>query len=245
VRGLAFILLAGCGRFAFGTEPDAGACSAHDEDGDLIGDACDVCPHVADPAQSDGDGDRVGDACDPNPSESRDHIAFFDPFIERRSEWSAYPEPSTLVDDALYFDVRGSSARMIRMQAPELDTFGFGGHISGVGVANRQLAIQVGVTPRFYCELFDNGTRAYMAMTYFDGMQYSTSPLSDLANGLGASDVSLQLTRTSSTVTCRTEIPALQPTVVEPLPAVNATSWELFIQDVEVQLDWFVQIRSD
>ena len=35
-----------------------------DGDGDVIGDAWDNCPAVANPGQEDGDGDRVGDACD-------------------------------------------------------------------------------------------------------------------------------------------------------------------------------------
>lgn len=36
-----------------------------DEDGDGVGDACDVCPTVEDPDQRDGDGDGTGDACEP------------------------------------------------------------------------------------------------------------------------------------------------------------------------------------
>jgi uncharacterized protein (TIGR03382 family) len=35
-----------------------------DSDGDGVGDAADVCPDVADPAQLDGDDDGIGDACD-------------------------------------------------------------------------------------------------------------------------------------------------------------------------------------
>ena len=51
----------------------------HDEDGDGVGDSCDVCPTVADPAQRDtGEmdslqfADGVGDACDPRPGRAGD-----------------------------------------------------------------------------------------------------------------------------------------------------------------------------
>lgn len=37
-----------------------------DEDGDKIGDACDLCPQVADTG-TDADSDKIGDACDPEP----------------------------------------------------------------------------------------------------------------------------------------------------------------------------------
>ncbi|MFQ5670725.1 MAG: M36 family metallopeptidase [Acidobacteriota bacterium] len=35
-----------------------------DSDGDLVGDACDICPNDSDPLQRDSDGDTVGNACD-------------------------------------------------------------------------------------------------------------------------------------------------------------------------------------
>ncbi len=65
---------------------DGGPPIDHDEDGDGIDDAFDVCPHVADPGQEDvgelvgGVADGVGDACDPRPQQGGDSLVFFDPF---------------------------------------------------------------------------------------------------------------------------------------------------------------------
>jgi hypothetical protein len=81
VRAL-WLLLAGCGRFGFGELGDAPACTGHDEDGDGVADACDVCPTVADANQLDGDRDGVGDACDPRPAIDGDYILRFEPHVD-------------------------------------------------------------------------------------------------------------------------------------------------------------------
>ena len=61
------VVVVGCGRLSFDpTQIDARTCTdpvGHDEDGDGIDDACDVCPQIADD-QRDSDGDAVGDACE-------------------------------------------------------------------------------------------------------------------------------------------------------------------------------------
>jgi len=54
----------------------------HDEDGDLLGDVCDNCPHVANATQANvmepaGQADAVGDACDPRPTIGGDTIERF------------------------------------------------------------------------------------------------------------------------------------------------------------------------
>jgi hypothetical protein len=97
------LLTAGCGRLGFGgggnnspvdasdmtdSLADIATCAlVHDEDGDSLDDACDPCPHLAEPT-IDSDNDGVGDACDPQPAIGKQRIAFFDTFETMRSEWA-------------------------------------------------------------------------------------------------------------------------------------------------------------
>jgi len=64
-----------------------------DFDGDLRGDACDVCPHIVETG-ADFDHDGVGDACDPRPMDPGDRIAFFDGFYSMNT-WTAVEGPPT------------------------------------------------------------------------------------------------------------------------------------------------------
>jgi hypothetical protein len=59
--------------------PSVANTDQRDHDEDLRGDACDLCPHVAD-ADGDGDGDQIGDACDPRIG--ADSLVVFDGFYD-------------------------------------------------------------------------------------------------------------------------------------------------------------------
>lgn len=54
--------------------------SQADDDIDGVGDRCDNCPLVENTGQVDGDGDGVGDVCDPHPLQSADCLVLFDTF---------------------------------------------------------------------------------------------------------------------------------------------------------------------
>jgi hypothetical protein len=70
-----------------GPAPDHGGCAGpmHDEDGDGVSDACDLCPGIADD-QSDVDHDGVGNACDPS-ANTQDTIALFISFADPTQMW--------------------------------------------------------------------------------------------------------------------------------------------------------------
>src|SRR2546430_4558295 len=97
----------------------------HDEDGDGIDDACDGCPHLADPDQLDGDGDGVGDACDPQPTVAREQVMDFDPFTVLRLDWTL-TAGVTLGGDALHLAGAVSTVAADLPAQPTTDRFEIG-----------------------------------------------------------------------------------------------------------------------
>lgn len=254
MRLLLLVLLAGCGRFAFesttdasdGPAPDAKPCMAigHDEDGDTIDDACDVCPHVPDATQRDADRDGVGDACDP--TTANETTAFFDPLIEDRAEWNFVGASHSYADDSLTLDTRTDYYFMARAATAANDYFELRGTIVSVGDTSAQITLSfyVGGRPHYYCELFGGPGSSKVAMTYsFDDMTFmspSETPLPGFAPGpfiLAADHRSPNLVCSGGGATASAAIPA---GFMSPPDRVAVQ-----IKGLELRLDYYVHIQTN
>jgi hypothetical protein len=104
----AWLLACGCDVvFRIDELPPAPTCAeatSHDEDGDGVRDACDVCPGIADD-QTDSDADGVGDACDPNPGTDQS-IVFFESFADpgAGSDWQIQSGTWAFDGESLAYD---------------------------------------------------------------------------------------------------------------------------------------------
>jgi Thrombospondin type 3 repeat len=176
------VLLTGCGRLAFDASPDVspGTCLAigHDEDGDGVDDACDVCPHVANPTQGDGDGDGVGDPCDPQPAIAGERIEFFDPFAGVVLPGWTFTRPATLLveegRDSVRVDTRLEEFYMGQPISLAADTIVVGMRLGPAGAGASQITINAASSPAaYYCEVFSNTTEAKVAFSYtLDSVDY-------------------------------------------------------------------------
>ena len=254
MRSAVLLLLAGCGRFGFDARPtdaalDATPCvpvGTHDEDADGIIDSCDVCPHLADATQADTDGDRVGDACDPEVDLPRQRIALFDPFTSI-ADWTPIG-PVVPEADSVSLGGIGLSGSLRRDFVPATDTLVIGARTFATGTGQRLFALifkEVVNGKAFYCELFEDPD-AQLLLTYtLDSMTFvhpdfvGTSPL---ANGRGALAVAIDAT----SGTCRLAWNAMTYTATGARPSeIDLQVVSLYAENVDVDLDYFLQIRTD
>ncbi len=248
-RLLAALLLAACGRIGF--DPNEVPCVAvgHDEDGDAIDDACDVCPQIADPAQPDVDGDRVGDACDPYPDDPRDHLVLFDPFTSERPEWAFSDQPPhTFVGDALTVDSRGGQFRADLTGAPADDTYSVVMSLGAGGNGQRQIALYAieDDVHLYYCDLDQMDLMFFWTVTAaVDG---NFDPIAPVSTGSPIENGRLAMTmkHTPTQVTCATSWPVGMSEVSGALPAgIAPVGVSISLIGVDVELESFTHVHSD
>ncbi len=240
------LLVAGCGRIDFA--PTCAAPVGHDEDGDGVDDACDVCPHVADPDQRDSDGDGVGDACDPEPDLPRQTLVDFDPFTSLRPEWALVGTP-TLLGDALELDAIGDIIELRRAIDAGTDVLAIGGRIVRHGAGETHAGVGIGEDGSmnlFYCELFQSPSEVVFSFSYTvdDGAtyQHGIRPASSDSSWTGAGTIALSVD--PANVGCMAVWSGVSYASGGPHPAVPSQHISLAAVDVELQLDYFVQIRT-
>jgi hypothetical protein len=132
--------------------------AGHDEDGDGIPDASDLCPEIAS-TNVDSDGDGVGDECDPSVFVLGDRITVFgtmqtgdNPFVDTTG-W-------TQEDDAIANNVVGSSELVISrtLGTVYLDVRFNILAINGVATDQHQVGAGItGPTPYYFAQLDDKG----------------------------------------------------------------------------------------
>jgi hypothetical protein len=256
VRGVAAIacaLFGGCGRVGFDDHAAVAPCAApvgHDEDGDGIDDACDGCPHIADPAQPDRDGDGVDDACDPHPDDPIDHLARFDSFAAAPPDWTFSTPPPTFADDDLIVDALDDNFFTARLTTtPANDTYAFAATIvatptDAIG-QQTTLALTSGAA-EYYCELYDaaGSPPAYGVTQTLDGSTFDRVASSE-ATPLAPGDYALTLTNAPPSVSCATTWPVTTPQLIAPTPAIMPDRLEFTANQMQVRFHWFVAIHSD
>lgn len=251
------MLLAGCGRLAFDAAAGDGAvlcvAAGHDEDGDGIDDACDVCPHLPLDNQLDSDGDRVGDACDPHPTDPRDHVALFDPFTSLRPEWD-FVGALTIVGDELVYDAfDGGFGQLSVPVGPTNDTYVVGVQMLAgrTGGVQRQLALlagKLGGQASFYCDLNgSDSTTAYWSETYtLDGSSYMGQASSSAVGPVEARTFMQTVDYEGSRWVCETTYPVGSPRLDSTIPAgIPIEQFAIGMQGVNIHISYVLHIHSD
>lgn len=188
------VIVAGCGRIGFdardGHVIDTASAIGHDEDGDGIPDAIDVCPYLADPQQLDSDGDGVGDACDPEPANPRQHFQLFatmqptdQPFaLTGTGTW-------TQAADSVHFDGNGYGVLQLPLTLGNVQ-INVGIDIVAVlgPTKQHQLTLSAEGTPGAptdFVEINEQiGSYSYAGVSNFDGAGYSQVDSRPLATGI-------------------------------------------------------------
>ena len=246
---LAIVISAvGCGRLGFADHLDGGGAqclppSGHDEDGDGIDDACDVCPHRADPDQRDTDRDGVGDACDPNPLTPGDSIAFFDAFVSQHAEWM---DPASMVisNDQL---IAGADIKFALVAPPGHDLYQYKAHLEGPTAIAHQVVLGIDASSggEYFCELFDGVTPNFSWTYTFDQSSYSDLGQVSVTGPMTNGDVTMTLAHAPPEMTCQSVWPGATP-INASIPSGLGPARLAVMQfnGVSARVDYFVQIHT-
>jgi hypothetical protein len=243
----------GCGRIGFDSYTPC-VPVGHDEDGDGIDDACDVCPHIFNPDQADRDGDRVGDVCDPHVDQPVDHIALFDPFTSMLPIWTfggTGTWTSTYTGDAISVQaVGGYWSGVPALPPPTNDAYAIGGHVTQLGSSNaHQVAMEIAPSPPsaavYYCELYEFSGSDGVNLNHYDGMTGSNDGHVPLPTLAGA-DVTMEYQQEQGVLGCTGSVAGMSGSVTGPVPTgiVGTRVWQQVV-DADVEFDYFIQIHSD
>lgn len=256
---LLLAVFAGCGRVGFDAagvdassdaRPDAPPCAAlgHDEDGDGVDDACDVCPHLVDPQQGDTDGDRVGDACDPLPTSPTERIAYFEPMTSLPMTWIVAGPAPVLRGDSVVFDGIPSGLRVTVPIPVGDDVITYGGRLGAGGMMARQITL-VASEPNgyYYCELYDSGSAAKFGATYtVDDVNFISLTEAVAQRPIENAPVMMSLGNRAPQLTCTTTWPSDMTTLTSGIPAGIVPDEILFVVlGLELELDYLIQIRTN
>jgi hypothetical protein len=266
MRGCWFVVLAGCGRLGFGAAAatgdgaataDSGDAAAdagcapvgHDEDGDGIDDACDVCPQIADPAQADTDGDGVGDACDPNPTTPTEHLVAFESMTAYPADWGVSADATvaaTFDGESMHVDAVGGSWYGYWLNVPAHDYYEIGATLGARGSGPQQdFSLSLGADSgmeQYLCESKDQGA-SNLTIEYTTGGSYVT-PNATALPGPAMGAVTLRVENVAPMLACHfTAAQAFDVTAA--VPSIDPSAVSLGVADLDATIDWFVDIRSE
>jgi hypothetical protein len=227
--------------------------TGHDEDNDGVDDACDVCPHVADVTQLDTDGDRVGDVCDPQPEVPRQHLVYFDPFVTQEPMWTSVPAGAgTVTADEAELSGSGGAASWFRPYSVGQDRFEIGVAMSTVVPPTQRSVLALMASSSevsFYCELFDAGTGAGSTFKYtytLDGSMFVSPEVVPVATQFSGGTGTMRFDVEPNGASCATTWRAQPLSAVGTRPAgLEPDNIRVFVENINVRIAYFVQIRSD